>query len=70
MDQILALLIAALPRALMLIASKIFTDAFFQKILTKIILSALNYAAALTTNTVDDQIVAEIERALNTPLQA
>ena len=67
MANLMALILAGLPQALMAIGAKIFTEAFFQKILTQIILAAAYHAAALTTNKVDDDLVKQLDVALHTP---
>ena len=64
MSSIFAMLIAGLPKALMAISAKIFTEMFFQKILEKIIIFALEKAVSLTTNKIDDEVVEDIKRKL------
>lgn len=67
MQVIIAMLIAAVPRALLFIASKIFTEELFQIVLARVLVAALKYAASLSKNTVDDELVTEIEKRLATP---
>lgn len=67
MSAIIAMIVAALPRALLYIASKLFTDDLFQIVLSRVLIAALKYAASLSKNTVDDEIVALVEKKLSTP---
>lgn len=69
MQTLIAILMTAIPQALMAIAGRLFTADLFQQILTRIILASLRHAVKLTQNTVDDDIVVEIEKRLNTPQQ-
>lgn len=64
MTSIIAMILAAIPQALLAIASKLFTETFFQKILEKLLIQGLSYAAKMTTNTVDDSFVEEIRTRL------
>lgn len=64
MSNLLAMLVAALPNAIMAIAAKLFTEAFFQKILTKVLIAGARKAASMTTNAIDDELVEDIARAL------
>jgi len=67
MQAIIAIIMAALPKAIMAIAAKLFSDAFVQKILEKIVISGLKYLVTLSTNKIDDGIVADIEKRLTEP---
>lgn len=66
-----ALLMAALPRmfiaAVVGILSKLVSEKFIQEFLEQIIISALNRVAPLTTNSLDDKLVAMVEKRLTTP---
>lgn len=64
MGALIAAVAAAIPNAMIAIGAKLLTEAFFQKILEKILLQGLGYAAAMTTNTVDDSLVEEIRKRL------
>lgn len=64
MSTMLAALLAAIPNALLAIGAKIFTDAFFQMVLTRVLIAGLEKATAMSTNTVDDSIVADIKERL------
>lgn len=62
MQILLAALLAALPKILIAILSKLVGEEFLQSVLEKIILYGLQKAVALTTNTIDDELVADIEK--------
>lgn len=64
MAMLMATLAAALPNVFLAIFSKLVTQAFLQSVLEKTLIYGLKKAAAMTTNTVDDEIVAEIETRL------
>lgn len=69
MNAIIALIVAAIPQAIISIASKLFTADLLQAILTKIILLTLKKLAALSTNTIDDEVVKDIEQHLTAKQQ-
>lgn len=64
MQAIIALIISAIPQAIMAIAAKLLTADLLQVILTRIIIQGLHTLAKLSTNTIDDDIVDEIEKRL------
>lgn len=64
MGTLTAALIAALTQALLAVAAKILNESFFQSVLEKIIIAALERAAKMTTNSVDDELVAEVKKRL------
>ena len=51
---------ASIPKAFMMIASKIMTEEFAQKIIETIIIYGLRKLAKLTSSPVDDKIVEDI----------
>lgn len=62
MQIMIAALLAALPKILIAILSKLLGEEFLQSVLEKIIIFGLKKAVALSTNTIDDEIVADIEK--------
>ena len=64
MTVLLSTLLAALPRAFMFLLAKLLTEDFLQDVLAKIIIAGLKHAVKLTKNTVDDELVAEVEKRL------
>ena len=60
----MATLAAALPNVFLAIFSKLVTQSFLQSVLEKTLIYGLKKAAAMSTNSVDDEIVAEIESRL------
>lgn len=64
MSGLLASVVAALPVVALKIASKLFTDAFMQSVAEKVLVAGLRKAASLSTNTLDDELVAEVEQRL------
>lgn len=57
-------LLAALPNALIAIGLKLFTEKFLQAVLEKIIVKSVKAAAKISTNTLDDELAAEVEKRL------
>ena len=63
-------ILAALPNILVAVFSKILTSALMQEVIERVIIFALKKAAPLTTNTLDDELVALItERLQEVPKQ-
>lgn len=62
MTVLLSALLAALPKILIAILSKLLGEEFLQEVLEKIIIYGLKKAVALSTNTIDDEVVADIEK--------
>lgn len=62
MQLLLAALLAALPKAMISILSMLMGEEFLQSVLKKIIIFGLKKCVALTTNTIDDELVADIEK--------
>lgn len=60
----MAVILAALPNIFLSILGKIVTQDFMQSVIEKVLVVALDKAAAMTTNTVDDEIVGEIKQRL------
>ena len=60
MNTLIALFMASIPKAFMMIASKIMTEEFAQKIIETIIIYGLRKLAKLTSSPVDDKIVEDI----------
>lgn len=61
---LLSTMSAMLPNVFLAIFAKLVTQSFLQSVLEKTIIYGLKHAVALSTNTVDDEIVAEIEARL------
>lgn len=64
MASFLTMLLAAIPNVLMAVLGKIATEKFLQSVLEKIIIYGLQKLAPLTTNTLDDEIVADMVKKL------
>lgn len=64
MSTLLAAIIAALPSVFIAIAAKLFSQSLLQKILERVIVYALDQLTPLTTNTLDDEIAADIKEKL------
>lgn len=62
-----ASMIAMLPNVLLAVIGKIVTEQFMQAVLEKVLLRGLEKAATLTTNTIDDEVVQDIKKRLQTP---
>lgn len=62
--MILSTLAAMLPNVFLAILAKLVTQSFLQSVLEKTIIYSLNHAVKLTTNSVDDEIAAEVEARL------
>lgn len=67
MSILLSALLAALPNVFLSLLTPLVTKTFLTKVLRHVIVFALGKAAKLTTNTVDDQIVADIKAAFDNP---
>ena len=64
MSSIVAMLLAALPTAMLAIASKLFAQSVLQKFLEIIITKTMRAAANATTNAVDDELADLVEQRL------
>lgn len=64
MPTLIAALLAALPNVLIAILSKFVTEKFLQSVLERVIIYALKQAAKLSVTTIDDDLVAEMEKRL------
>jgi hypothetical protein len=64
MGAFFATLAAAIPNVLLSILSRIFTESMMQIVAEKVITHGLKKAVALTTNTIDDEIAAEVIKRL------
>lgn len=64
MTAFLATILAALPNVFLAVLGKIVTQSFLQSVLEKVLIAGLRKATTMTTNTVDDEIVADIEKRL------
>lgn len=64
MTFLMASLAAALPNVFLAILSKLVTQSFLQSVIEKTLIFGLKKAAAMSTNTVDDEIVAAVENRL------
>ena len=64
MHNLLIGVLAALPNILVAVFSKILTSAIMQDVIERVIIYSLKKAAPLTTNTLDDELVALITERL------
>lgn len=64
MGSFMAVILAAVPNVALAIFSKLVTEQFLQATLEKVLVYGLKKAAALSTNTMDDELVADIEQRL------
>lgn len=64
MGAFAAVLVAAIPNVLMAIMGKLVTETFMQSVLEKVLIVGLKKAASLSTNTLDDELVTDIEKRL------
>lgn len=69
MSAIISMLLAAIPNAILAIAGKLLTEKFMQAVLEKVLVTGLKKAAAMSTNTIDDEVVEDIKRRLSEPGQ-
>lgn len=67
MSAIVAMLLAAIPNVALAIFSKLVTEKFLQSVLEKVLIAGLEKAAKMSTNTVDDDVVADIRQRLTEP---
>lgn len=67
MPTLIAALLASIPNVLIAILSKLVTEKFLQSVLERVIVYALQKAAKLTINTIDDELVADMEKRLKEP---
>lgn len=61
MQIILTMLVSALPNAFIRVFGMILTEKFLSSVLEKVIVLSARKAASLSTNTLDDELVNEIE---------
>lgn len=64
MSALITAILAMLPNIFIGILSKFVSEKFLQAVLEKVLIYGLKHAARLTTNTVDDELVADIEKRL------
>ncbi len=64
MGALIAAVAAAIPNAMIAIGAKLLTEAFFQKILERVLIAGLEKAAAMSTNKVDDELVELVKTKL------
>lgn len=64
MSAFMAVLLAAIPNAFIGMLSKLVTEKFLQKVMEEIVVYAVKKAAGLTTNTLDDDLAAQVEERL------
>lgn len=64
MSALIAALLVAIPHVLLAIFAKLVTESFLQTILTKLIVKGLEKLVPMTSNTIDDEIVAEVKKRL------
>jgi len=67
MGAIVAAMVAVIPNVFIGILSKLVTEKFLQAVLEKVLITGLKKAALLSTNTVDDDLVVDIEKRLKEP---
>ncbi len=59
-----AAILSGLVTALLSILGKLATSAFFEAVLSKVIVWSLEQVAPKTTNTLDDELVTEVKKRL------
>lgn len=64
-STIIAMILAAIPSAMLAIATKLFAKSVLQKFLEIILTKTIRAAANATTNTVDDELADLVEQRLN-----
>lgn len=64
MSAIIAMLVAAVPNVFLAVASKLVTEKFLQAVLEKVLVYGLEKVAKISTNSIDDEVVADIKRRL------
>lgn len=64
MSALAAALLAAIPQAFLAIGLKLFTQSFMQTVIEEVLIFGLRKAAAMTTNTVDDDLVEKVAARL------
>lgn len=67
MSALVAMILSVLPRVFLALAAALLKEEFLQDVLTKVIIAGLKHAVKLTNNTVDDEVVASVEKALAPP---
>lgn len=65
MHAFVGTVVSMLPRAFMFLAAKVLTEEFVQHVMAKVVIAGLKYLVTLSKNTVDDELVAEIEKRIN-----
>ena len=68
MSAFIAMVLASIPNAILAIAGKLLTEKFMQSVLEKVLVTGLKKAAAMSTNTIDDDVVEDIKRRLSEPV--
>lgn len=64
MSMLIATVLAAVPNVFLAIVGKLVTESFMQSVLEKVLIAGLEKASAMTTNTVDDEVVRDIAERL------
>ena len=64
MITLLSALVAAIPNAFMAVLSRLVTEKFMTRVVAKVTVAGLRWAAARTTNTVDDELVEDVAKRL------
>jgi hypothetical protein len=67
MSILIAAVLNLLPQIAVGILSKFVSEKFLQSVLEKVLLYTLEKVTALTTNTLDDELVADIKKRLLEP---
>lgn len=67
MSLLVSMVMVALPKALMGIAAKLLTEKALQEVLEKVLIYGLEKAAKISTNSIDDEVVADIKKRLAEP---
>lgn len=63
--SIMATFSTAFFTAGMSLFTKLVTDSFAEKVLSKVVIAGLEWSAKRTTNTVDDELVQEVQKRFN-----
>lgn len=67
MSAFLATILAVLPNVFLGVLGKLVTETFLQSVLEKVLITGLKTASKMTTNSLDDELVKDIEARLKGP---
>lgn len=64
MTALFATILAVIPKVFLGILGKLVTEQFLQSVMEKVLISGMKKAASMTTNSVDDALVLDVEQRL------